>query len=359
MTRLFSSDIADLKPYIPGEQTKEATALKLNTNENPFGPSPRALEAIRQAVSDDLRLYPEHSASELREAIAEVNGVSFEQVFVGNSSDEVLAHVYRALFRRPGVVLVPDITYSYYTAYGELFNVAQKRIALADDLSINVADYTAHHPEGVAGIIFANPNAPTGLALSLPDIARIAKANPDAAVVVDEAYVDFGGESAVALLDAHDNIVVVQTLSKSRALAGLRVGFVLASPDVIHALTRVKDSFNSFPVDNLALAGATAAMRDTAHFDRTRKAIIQAREQLSEDLRGLGFDVLPSSTNFIFARHPRHEATALMQALRERNILVRHFDHPRINQYLRITVGTSEQCRRLYMELTSILAATG
>ncbi|HLR12991.1 MAG TPA: histidinol-phosphate transaminase [Burkholderiaceae bacterium] len=356
MTRLISSDLANLKPYIPGEQPKEASALKLNTNENPYGPSPRALEAIRQAVTDDLRLYPEHAATDLRQAIAEANGISMEQVFIGNSSDEVLAHVYRALFQRPGLVLVPDITYSYYTAYGELYHVQQKRIPLADDLTINVADYTASYPEGVAGIIFANPNAPTGLALPLADIARIAQAHPDTAVVVDEAYVDFGGESAVSLLDAHDNIVVVQTLSKSRSLAGLRVGFIMASPTIIDALTRVKDSFNSFPVDNLALAGATAAMRDTAHFDRTRRAIIQAREQLSQDLVELGFEVVPSATNFVFARHPRHDAVALMQALRARDILVRHFDHPRINQYLRITVGTSDECGRLYRELANILA---
>lgn len=359
MTRLFSSDLADLKPYIPGEQPKEVSALKLNTNENPFGPSPLALEAIREAVSDDLRLYPEHAATDLRQAIADANGLGMEQVFVGNSSDEVLAHVYRALFQRPGLVLVPDITYSYYTAYGALYGVEQKRIPLAADLSINVADYTASYPEGVAGIIFANPNAPTGLALPLADIADIAQAHPDAAVVIDEAYVDFGGESAVALLNQHDNIVVVQTLSKSRSLAGLRVGFVLASQDVINALTLVKDSFNSFPVDNLALAGAAASMRDTAYFERTCRAIVQAREQLTTDLQELGFEVLPSSTNFVFARHPDHDGPVLMQALRDRNILVRHFDHPRINQYLRITVGTSEQCRRLYTELASILAVQG
>lgn len=358
MSRLFSDTLADLVPYVPGEQPQEPIDLKLNTNEHPYGPSPRALEAIKHAASDALRLYPDYSALPLRRTIADFHGLHPDQVFVGNGSDEVLAHIYKALFQREGVLLVPDITYSFYRTYSAYFQVQQELIPLADDLSINLADYTSTRTGAVAGIIFANPNAPTGLALSLDDIAAILRAHPDVPVVVDEAYVDFGAQTAVPLLEQFDNLVVVHTLSKSRALAGLRVGFAMASKQIVGALTRVKDSFNSYPLDSLAQAGAAASIQDVEHFQQSCDAVIQAREVLSADLTALGFDVLPSSANFVFARHSAYDALTISQALRERGILVRHFSQPRIDQYLRITVGTLQQCRRLCTTLAEIFDVT-
>ena len=355
MNRLFSDTLADLIPYIPGEQPQEVIDLKLNTNEHPYGPSPRALEAIKQATGDALRLYPDPSALALRQAIGDLHGIHADQVFVGNGSDEVLAHIYKALFQREGVVLVPDITYSFYRSYSALFQIQQELVPLADDLSLSLADYTAERAYPVAGIIFANPNAPTGLAVTLDDITSILRAHPDVPVVVDEAYVDFGAESAVMLLKRFDNLIIVHTFSKSRALAGLRVGFAMASTPIVQALIRVKDSFNSYPLDRLAQAGATASIQDVDHFRKNCDAVVQARTILSADLTRLGFDVLPSLANFVFTRHPAYDALTISQALRKRGILVRHFNQPRIDQYLRITVGTSDQCQRLSSTLTEIL----
>lgn len=355
MSRLFSDTLADLIPYVPGEQPQEEIELKLNTNEHPWGPSPRVLEAIKQAADDGLRLYPDASSSGLRQAIGELHDIHPDQVFVGNGSDEVLAHIYKALFQRDGVLLVPDITYSFYRTYSAFFQVQQELIPLADDLSLNVAEYTAKRSEPVAGIIFANPNAPTGLALTLEEIALILQAHPDVPVVVDEAYVDFGAQSAVKLLDQFDNLIVVHTLSKSRALAGLRVGFAMASKKIVQGLIRVKDSFNSYPLDRLAQAGATASIQDVDYFRKSCETIVQAREAMSADLIRLGFEVIPSLTNFIFVRHPAYDAMWISQALRERGILVRHFSQPRIDQHLRITVGTFEQCGRLSHALAKII----
>lgn len=354
MSRLFSDTLVDLVPYVPGEQPREPIDLKLNTNEHPYGPSPLALQAITRAASDDLRLYPDYSALTLRQTIADLHALHPDQVFVGNGSDEVLAHIYKALFQRDGVLLVPDITYSFYRTYSAFFQVRQELVPLADDLSISVADYTAPRSSPVAGIIFANPNAPTGLGVGLDDIEAILRAHPDVPVVIDEAYVDFGGQTAVPLLEKFDNLVVVHTLSKSRALAGLRVGFAMASKEIVQGLIRVKDSFNSYPLDSLAQAGAVASIKDTEHFRQSCDAVIQARTELSAGLAELGFEVLPSQANFVFVRHSAYDALAISQALRKRGILVRHFDQPRIEQYLRITVGTLDQCRRLCSTLAEI-----
>lgn len=355
MSRLFSNTLSDLQPYVPGEQPAEAVNLKLNTNENPYGPSPKAIEAIKQAAGNNLRLYPDYSGSKLRQAVADLHGINANQVFLGNGSDEVLAHIYKGLFQRDGVLLVPDISYSFYSTYSAMYGIKQKQIPLAPDLSINVTDFTANQNEPVAGVIFANPNAPTGLALGLDQIAAIAKAHPDSAVVVDEAYVDFGAESAVSLLDQFDNLVIVHTLSKSRALAGLRVGFAMASVSIVNALNKVKDSFNSYPLDSLALAGACASIMDHEYFLEKRDAVIKAREYLSGSLKDLGFTVLPSATNFVFASHPNHDASKISQGLRGQGILVRHFNNPRITQFLRITVGTLSECERLCNTLKNIL----
>lgn len=358
MSTLWSDHVAGLEPYTPGEQASIPNLLKLNTNENPYPPSPRAIEAMQAAVGDGLRLYPDPSGLALRQAIARRHRITPDQVFLGNGSDEILAHVFNALFLRGGRPLwLPDVTYSFYRTWCRLYAVPHRLIALADDLTLRVSDYTGEADQEPSGIIFANPNAPTGCAISLDDVAAIARARPDSAVVVDEAYVDFGAESAASLIDRLENLVVIQTLSKSRSLAGLRVGYAMGRIELIQGLLRVKDSFNSYPLDRVALAGAQAAIEDDDWFDHTRQAVMESRSRLTAGLQELGFDVLPSQTNFVFARHRREEATVIARALREQGILVRHFQAPRIGQYLRITVGTDEQCARLCDTLKSILAA--
>lgn len=358
MSRFWSDHVAALVPYVPGEQPKVVNLLKLNTNENPYGPSPKAVAAMQACIGDGLRLYPDPESTALRAALAQGWGVTPEQVFVGNSSDEVLAHVFHAFFLRAGrPVLMPDITYSFYRTYCQLYGVPQHLVPLGADFRIEVDDYLADIGVEPAAIIFANPNAPTGIALPLADIRRLAQGRPDTLIVVDEAYVEFGADSAAALLGELDNILVVHTFSKSRSLAGLRVGYALGRADVIEGLVRVKDSFNSYPLDRVAQTGAMAAFEDRAYFEQTRQAIMQARAGLTETLLGLGFEVLPSMANFVFARHPAHPGAALAAALRERSILVRRFSLPRIEDFLRITVGTPEECRRLTDALREILAA--
>jgi histidinol-phosphate aminotransferase len=351
MSRFWSEGVQALTPYVPGEQPRLASLVKLNTNENPYGPSPRVLEAIRGAADDSLRLYPDPTAGRLREAIASFHGVEAGQVFVGNGSDEVLAVTFLALLKHGRPLLFPDITYSFYPVYCSLFGIPFQQLPLDEGFQIRVEDYD--RPAG--GIIFPNPNAPTGRWLGLDDLERLLAAHPDQPVVIDEAYVDFGCESAVPLLARHPNLLVVQTLSKARSLAGLRLGFALGHPDLVEGLTRVKDSFNSYPVDRLAQAGGIAAMLDREHFERTRRAIMATREALAAALAALGFQVLPSVANFLFARHPDRDGAQLMAALRERAIIVRHFRQPRIDQYLRITVGTDGQCRALVAALKEIL----
>ncbi len=352
MSRYWSHVARSLTPYVPGEQPKLPNLVKLNTNENPYGPSPKAIAAMQAELGDALRLYPDPNADRLKDAVAGHFGLKSAQVFVGNGSDEVLAHVFLGLLKHQKPILFPDITYSFYPVYCGLYEVAYETVPLDADYAIRVADYA--RPNG--GIIFPNPNAPTGRALALADIERIVAANPDSVVVIDEAYVDFGAQSAATLIDRHANLLVVQTLSKSRSLAGLRVGFALGNAELIEALERVKNSFNSYPLDRLAIAGAAAAIEDREHFDTTRKAVIASRERMTADLVQLGFDVLPSAANFVFARHPQRDAGELAQALRARSIIVRHFKQPRIDQFLRITVGTDAQCAALAAALREILA---
>ncbi len=351
MSRYWSDLVHNLTPYVPGEQPKLQNLIKLNTNENPYGPSPKVLEAIRAEVGEALKLYPDPNSDRLRAAIADYYGLAPAQVFVGNGSDEVLAHAFPALLKHERPLLFPDITYSFYPVYCDLFRIEYQCVPLDEEFRIRVEDYA--RPNG--GIIFPNPNAPTGRALALDEIERLLVANPDSVVVIDEAYVDFGAESAVPLIARYPNLLVVQTFSKSRSLAGLRVGFALGQPPLIEALDRVKNSFNSYPLDRLAIAGATAAIEDRAYFERTRQAVIASRAWLSTELEALGFTVLPSMANFVFARHPAHDAAALAQALRNRSIVVRHFKAARIEQFLRITVGTDDQCRALIDALREIL----
>ena len=346
--RFWSPDVRELEPYVPGEQPKIQNLLKLNTNENPYPPSPKvvaAVQAVLENSADALRLYPDPDATALKQAIAKQQHVPVEQVFVGNGSDEVLAHIFKAFFVQDKPILYPDITYSFYPVYSQFFGISaqSKIIPLNDDFEIVGDDYK--QPNG--GIIITNPNAPTSIALGLSAIEEVLQANPDSVVLVDEAYVDFGAESAVKLVEKYDNLVVCQTTSKSRSLAGLRVGFAIAQPHLIAALEAVKNSFNSYPIDRFAIAAAVASFEDQDYFSAQCQKVIANREKLVAQLTELGFKVLPSSANFIFATLPNHDAGELATALREKGIIVRYFNKPRINQFLRITVGTDEQNQRL------------
>ncbi|MET0104571.1 MAG: histidinol-phosphate transaminase [Sedimenticola sp.] len=352
MSRYWSKIVHELTPYVPGEQPKMTDLTKLNTNENPYGPSPRAIEALKAEAADTLRLYPDPNADRLKEAVAGYYGVTPGQVFVGNGSDEVLAHTFQGLLKHDLPLLYPDITYSFYPVYCGLYGVAHETVPLNDRFEIEVEDYA--RPNG--GIIFPNPNAPTGRLLPLEAIEKLLRANSDSVVVVDEAYIDFGGESAIGLVDSYSNLLVIQTLSKSRSLAGLRTGFAVGSSELVEALERVKNSFNSYPLDRFAIAGGVAAMEDREYFEQTCGRIIASREKMTADLEAAGFQVIPSSANFVFARHPERDAAELSAQLRERAIIVRHFKQPRIDQYLRITVGTDEECNKLTLALKEILA---
>lgn len=358
MSQFWSPVVHVLSPYTPGEQPRMEGLIKLNTNENPYPPSPRAVSAIRTELDvdgDRLKLYPEPTGLALREAIAAHFGIRADQVFVGNSSDEVLAHTFIGLLSHDRPLLFPDVTYSFYPVYCGLYGIDYQCVPLDARFAIRIDDYIDRQP---GAVIFPNPNAPTGRLLPLHDIARLAAALPECPVVIDEAYIDFGGESAVSLVADHPNLLVTQTLSKSRSLAGLRVGFAIGQQALIEGLTRVKDSFNSYPLDRLALVGATAAVQDREWFDQTRRRVIASRERLSAELTALGFEVLPSAANFLFVRHPEHDAAALSARLREHRILVRHFKAARIEQFLRITVGTNPQCDTLIEALKEILAAS-
>jgi histidinol-phosphate aminotransferase len=351
MSRYWSAVVHGLTPYVPGEQPKLANLVKLNTNENPYGPSPKVIEAVRAEAADTLRLYPDPNSDRLRAGIAAYHGVTPEQVFVGNGSDEVLAHAFMALLKHERPILFPDISYSFYPVYCGLYEITHRAIPLTESFEIRVDDYAVEN----GGIIFPNPNAPTGRLLALGEIERLLAANPDSVVVIDEAYIDFGGESAVPLVARHPQLLVTRTLSKSHALAGLRVGYAIGQPHLVEALKRVKDSFNSYPLDRFAQAGALASIEDRAYFESICARVVATRTRLVNEMEALGFDVLPSAANFIFARHPAHDGATLAAALRERSIIVRHFRNPeRIAPFLRITVGTDAQCDALVGALKAL-----
>ncbi len=354
-TRLWSAKARNLSPYVPGEQPQHDNLCKLNTNENPFPPSPKVAEAIAAILvnqADELRLYPAPESDDLRAALAQLYDLNINQVFVGNGSDEVLALAFASFFLKERPVLAPDISYSFYPVYAQTFGVELVQIALGADFNIDPDDYR----QPCSGIIIANPNAPTGLLLSLADIRKLASEHSNSVIIIDEAYIDFAHVSegssdttvsAISLINEFDNILVTQTFSKSRSLAGLRVGMAFGNVSLIEALTRMKNSFNSYPLDKLAQAGATASVLDTEYFEQTRQQVIDLRESLSTQLTALGYQVLPSHTNFIFTRPTNGDASAVASKLREQGIIVRHFDRPRTQEYLRITIGTAEQQERL------------
>lgn len=347
----WSKFVGTLEPYVPGEQPRERSLVKLNTNENPYGPSPAVLAAIQAAATDQLRLYPPPDGDALTAVIADYYGLQPEQVFLGNGSDEVLAHTFNALLRHSLPVLFADVTYSFYPVYCGLYDIAYVQVPLDAGLGLRVADY--QQPNG--GIVLANPNAPTGRALPLAEIEALLGANQNSVVVIDEAYIDFGGETAASLVDTFANLLVIQTVSKSRSLAGLRLGFAMGNANLIAALNRVKNSFNSYPLGQLALAGGLAAFADEDYFVDICARIVETRSVLTIGLETLGFEVLPSAANFVFTRHPDYPGATLAARLRTKNILVRHFKQPRIADYLRITVGTAEQTQLLLSAFANIV----
>jgi histidinol-phosphate aminotransferase len=351
MEKYWSDLVKQLRPYEPGEQPCMDGVLKLNTNENPFGPSPKVLSAIKAQLGNQLRLYPPPSADLLKRAIANYYGLKDTQIFLGNGSDEILAHVFNGLLKKALPLLFPDITYSFYPVFCQLYDIDFEEIPLKDDLSIDLADYEV--PNG--GIIFPNPNAPTGRLLPIGEIEYLLKANRDSVVVIDEAYIDFGGQSSIGLLTDNPNLIVTQTMSKSRSMAGMRIGFALGSADLIEGLERVKNSFNSYPLGHLQIAAGISAIEDSDHFKDTCQRVIHNREKLTIDLEELGFSVVPSAGNFVLVRHFRASALKIYGQLKNNGILVRHFNKQRLDNFLRITVGTTEQNDQLVAALATIL----
>jgi len=352
MNPFWSPVVGQLAPYTPGEQPRIAGLIKLNTNELPYGPAPGVVAAIRAAALDGLNLYPDPQSSALCDALARYHGVSRDCVFVGNGSDEVLAHTFAALLKHEEPLLFPDVTYSFYPTYCRLFGITHEVVPVNSALCVDVGDYARR----AGAIVMPNPNAPTGRAIGLAEVERLLTMHPNAPVVMDEAYVDFGAQTAIPLIARHPNLLIVRTMSKSRGLAGLRVGYALGQPHLIDALRRVKDSFNSYPLDRMAQAGAIASLEDEGYFQHCRQTIITSRENLTQGLEALGFHVLPSRANFVFAQHPDHDAALLALALRETKILVRHFSTPRVEAFLRITVGDAQQVKMLLGALEVILA---
>ncbi len=352
MNKPWQDKLRKITPYVPGEQSKEPDIVKLNANENPYPPSPRVQQALRAFHADGLRLYPDANATQLRTALARHFGLAADQVFLGNGSDDVLALCFQAFFCADKPIFFPDLTYSFYPVWCSLFHIPYRTIPLDDQFRIRPDDYAPAN----GGVVLPNPNAPTGIGEGLDFVRRLLDNNPDAIVIVDEAYIDFGGTSALPLLDEYENLVIVQTMSKSRSLAGLRVGYALASPALIAVLEAVKNSYNSYTMDSVTLAAATASVEDDAYFRQTCAKVVRTREQTARALQALGFTVLPSLTNFLLVTHPATPAQALFDALRARKIFVRYFHLPRIDNHLRITIGTDEEMDRLLAALRDILA---
>jgi histidinol-phosphate aminotransferase len=351
MSRYWSDLVKSLTPYVPGEQPRLEKLVKLNTNENPYPPSPKVMTAINSATADSLRRYPDPESTVLRQTIAASNNIRPEQVFVGNGSDEVIALAFLALLKHRLPLYFPDVSYSFYPVWSELFGIEYRTIAVAEDFSIDPQSY----PSENGGIIIPNPNAPTGVLMSAAAIRTLVERSANSVVVIDEAYIDFGGESAVRLINEFDNLLVIQTLSKSRSLAGLRVGFAMGSAKLIEALGRVKNSFNSYPLDAVAQQAAVAAIQDESYFRSCCQRVMDSRETVTAAMESMDFQVLPSGANFIFASHAQHPAKQLFAALRERGIIVRYFDLPRIDNFLRITIGAEQDNAELLAALAELV----
>ena len=350
MNRYWSKRIQDIVPYTPGEQPKDQRFIKLNTNECPYPPSPKAVEAIREAAGDSLRLYPDPECVDLRAAIAQREGLEISQVFCGNGSDEILAFAFQAFFDPEREVVFPRITYSFYPVYTDFFGLERREVPMEPDFSSPIDLLCGNN----GGVVLANPNAPTGLAVGLDTVEKLLAANPDVVVIVDEAYVDFGADSAAGLIGRYPNLLVVQTTSKSRALAGLRVGWAMGDAGLIDGLRCVRDSINSYTVDRLAQAGAAAAIRDEGYFQSIRRRVMDTREWTERTLREKGFTVLPSQANFLFVSHPGRTGKELLDGLRRRGVLVRWWPIPEIENWLRISIGTQEEMAALSAALEEL-----
>lgn len=348
----WERNIRKVVPYTPGEQPNQPDMIKLNTNENPYPPAPKVQQVLKEMDAGDLRLYPDPSAGALVKAIADYYGLNEDQAFVGVGSDDVLAMSFLTFFNGEKPVLFPDITYSFYDVWAELFRIPYERPALDDSFHIKKEDYFKEN----GGIIFPNPNAPTGVELPLQDIEEILKANPGSVVIVDEAYIDFGAHSALPLISKYDNLLVVQTFSKSRSMAGMRIGFACGNPVLIKYLNDVKYSFNSYTMNRTSLAAGVAAIGDRDYFEDTCQKIMDTREWTQKELKALGFTFQDSKANFIFAAHKTCPAKQIFEALRAKHIYVRYFAKPRIDNYLRISIGTREEMEQLIRFLKDYLA---
>lgn len=351
MSRHWSKLVHDLEPYVPGEQPQDQRYVKLNTNESPYPPAPGVARCLAEFGAAELRRYPDPGSGELVEALADYHGLPPDRVFVGNGSDEVLAHAFQALLKQERPILFPDISYSFYPVYCALYEIDYRQVPLDGHFRIDLDGYRADN----GGIVIANPNAPTGIALGLAEIRQLLADNPESAVVADEAYVDFGADSALPLIDEFDNLLVVRSFSKSRSLAGLRLGYALGQPDLIEGLQRVKNSFNSYPVDRLACRLGVASIDDEDYFRQCADRVIATRGRVAGELEKLGFTVFPSSANFLFARAPGGNAENLYLELKAAGILVRYFARPRIDDCLRISIGSDDECGALIGALKKIL----
>jgi len=347
---LLSDKANKIVPYVPGEQPKEGNFIKLNTNENPYSPSENVKNAIKNINYDLLRLYPDPESSELREEYAKMFSLKSENIFVGNGSDEVLATAFQTFFMDKDDVLIPDITYSFYPVYCDLYDVNAKIIPLKEDYKIDINDYLIENN----GIVIANPNAPTGISLKKEEIEKILKNNPRSVVLIDEAYMDFGEESVVSFVNEYENLLVTRTLSKSYSLAGLRIGFAIGNKNLIEGMNRIKNSFNSYPIDRIAQIAAIEAIKDIEYFNKTKDMIIATRERILSELKKLGFIVLDSKTNFLFIRHKEKVAEEIFKILKENKILVRYFKKPRLDNWLRVTIGTDKEMDEFIRVLKNI-----
>jgi len=349
----WEDNVRKVVPYTPGEQPQNPNVIKLNTNECPYPPAPGVAKALQSFQADALRLYPDPAASDLTKALAAYYGVKQSEVFVGVGSDDVLAMIFMTFFNSKKPLLFPDITYSFYDVWADLFRIPYRQIPLNDEFEINKEDYIGKE---CGGIIFPNPNAPTGVLVDLAFIEDIVKANPDVIVVVDEAYIDFGGISALPLIKKYDNLLVVQTFSKSRAMAGIRIGYTFGCEKLIKYLSDVKFSFNSYTMNRPALSLGVEAVRDDAYFKEIVGKIVNTREWVKKELKELGFVFKDSMSNFIFATHPDYDIVNIFEELRKRDIYVRHFNGERIRDYLRITIGTDEEMKTLINTIKEIVA---
>lgn len=351
MSKYWSNLAKSLVPYVPGEQPRDQKYIKLNTNENPYPPSPKVLAAIRAAAQDELRLYPDPTCRELRQIVADYYDLHESQVFVGNGSDEILSFAFAAYFNPGKEILFPDITYSFYEVYANFYGLNDIQVPLDEHFQIQLDPFL----QANGGIVLPNPNAPTAIAAPLDTIRSILEHNQEHVVIIDEAYIDFGGESAVPLIAEYSNLLVVHTLSKSRSLAGLRVGIAMGSEELMEGLERVKNSFNSYTLDHLALAGAIAAFQDEPYFQEMREKVIQVRDKTIGQLREIGCTVLDSKANFVYISHPNLSAKWMQEQLRAQGILVRHFLMPRTEQFLRVSIGTEEEMERFVQAYGVIL----